>query len=254
MVVDTNGEPLVLYRGGVGDGMLLNAQPRPGYAVFASPSSHVAASYPTPTQDALSDSEVGGMVPIYVKAHELIECPVKETNRGQCFDDRDLSEELGHGPWSGNATLRKEGAAHERDPEPAVKIEQRTRSHPFQQPQRMAWMPSFSPVPRVVRGVPRRSMGCRDCPRRLPRPDFNPLGEGRAVILSLSAILVQRITENADHWIGVPPAASQGFGTTPAVGHPENAGPTQAGGTNGDGGLLSQRGVGTSSQRPLPSA
>lgn len=76
-VVDAEGEPLVLYRGVVAanlsDGML-NAEPRPGYAVFASSSPHVAASYANPD---LLEGEVGALVPIYVKANDLVEFPVR---------------------------------------------------------------------------------------------------------------------------------------------------------------------------------
>jgi hypothetical protein len=76
-VVDENGEPLVVYRGGVGypemSESFLSGKPREGYATFASTSPYVSSSYATPE---LGASEVGVLVPLYVKANKLIEFPV----------------------------------------------------------------------------------------------------------------------------------------------------------------------------------
>ncbi len=88
-VVDENGNPLPLYRGGVGnvdmsDGFL-NASPREGYAVFASTSPYVSASYANPEIE-LSQNSVGAIAPVYVKADKLIEFPVQERNGSRQFD------------------------------------------------------------------------------------------------------------------------------------------------------------------------
>lgn len=80
-VVDEEGRPLVLYRGGVGAGEMsdafLNAQPRDGYAVFASPSPYLASSYANPDHKYVN-TEVGALVPIYVKADKLVEFPSRD--------------------------------------------------------------------------------------------------------------------------------------------------------------------------------
>jgi DNA topoisomerase I len=80
--VDEEGNPVVVYRGGIGNEELspefLEAQPREGYAVFASTSPYVSSSYANPDGDPYI---VGAVVPLYIKADRLIEFPV-----GRHFD------------------------------------------------------------------------------------------------------------------------------------------------------------------------
>lgn len=78
-VVDDNGDPLILYRGGVGNLDMpegfLNGMSREGYATFASTSPYVAGSYANPNQKVFT-GEVGAIAPVYVKADKLVEFPV----------------------------------------------------------------------------------------------------------------------------------------------------------------------------------
>jgi len=72
--VDKNGNPLVIYRGVIGENeKALNAEPREGYAVFGSDSPQVAASYGNPD---LNWNETGAITPLYIKADKLIEFPL----------------------------------------------------------------------------------------------------------------------------------------------------------------------------------
>jgi hypothetical protein len=79
-VVDKNGDPLPLFRSGVGDLRLpegfLNAEPREGYAVFASDSPYVSATYGQLGDTATWPDMVAATVPMFVKATKLIEFPV----------------------------------------------------------------------------------------------------------------------------------------------------------------------------------
>jgi hypothetical protein len=71
--VDKNGNPLVIYRGIIGENeQALNAEPRAGYATFGSDSPQVAASYGNPD---LNWNETGAITPLYIKADSLIEFP-----------------------------------------------------------------------------------------------------------------------------------------------------------------------------------
>ena len=71
--VDKNGNPLVIYRGIIGENeKALNAEPREGYATFGSDSPQVAASYGNPD---LNWNETGAITPLYIKADKLIEFP-----------------------------------------------------------------------------------------------------------------------------------------------------------------------------------
>lgn len=90
-VVDTQGEPLPLYRGGADFRELsagfLNAEPNDGYAVFASDSPYVASSYANAdTEDRLDQETVGAVVPVFVKADSLKEFPVREVNGSRRLD------------------------------------------------------------------------------------------------------------------------------------------------------------------------
>ena len=77
-VVDKTGEPLVLYRGLTGSSTkdfpdaALAGEPRPGYATFLSDNAKVAGSYAA-VNDPLGFQSAGTIVPVYVKADEVIE-------------------------------------------------------------------------------------------------------------------------------------------------------------------------------------
>jgi hypothetical protein len=88
-VVDSNGRPLVLYRGAIGYPEIpegaLEGKSRKGYATFASTSPQVAATYGQPNLG--DDGTTGATVPLYVKADKLIEFPVRVRNDGiRTFD------------------------------------------------------------------------------------------------------------------------------------------------------------------------
>lgn len=78
-VVNAKGEPLVVYRGVIGemDGAL-NGESRDGYASFGSDSPHVASSYGNPDHW----SETGAVIPLYIKANRLVEFPVSVDRYG----------------------------------------------------------------------------------------------------------------------------------------------------------------------------
>ena len=86
-VVDADGEPLVLYRGAVGMPLsegFLNAEPREGYAVFASSNPYVANTYAQPDSD---ENLEGAVTPLYIKATRLIEFPTQVNRYGnKTFD------------------------------------------------------------------------------------------------------------------------------------------------------------------------
>ena len=80
VVVDSEGEPLVIYRGVIGENeKALNAEARPGYAAFGSDSPYVANSYGNPD---IEWNETGAVTPLYIKADKLVEFPVTEDRYG----------------------------------------------------------------------------------------------------------------------------------------------------------------------------
>ena len=78
-VVDSNGNPLVVYRGVVGE-KVDPTKGRPGYAIFTSDNPYIASSY---SGDPSAEFGVSGGVvyPMYAKANKVIEFPV-----GKYFD------------------------------------------------------------------------------------------------------------------------------------------------------------------------
>jgi len=91
-VVDKDGEPLVLYRGIVGYGELsekaLSAEPREGYATFASDNPAISSTYANPDWTYGGAKETGAIVPVFVKADKLIEFPVKTDASGRRTFDK----------------------------------------------------------------------------------------------------------------------------------------------------------------------
>lgn len=94
-IVDEAGKPLRLYRGIYGPHVnTTHMQPREGYATFYSTSPYVAGSYGTPPQyweglDSTARASFGGagaIFPVYIKAHQLIEYPVKIVDGRATFD------------------------------------------------------------------------------------------------------------------------------------------------------------------------
>ena len=86
-VVDENGNPLVLYRGGDGRSEgFLNAEPNDGYAVFVSPNPHLAATYAGSGADPMQGSRQSTVTPIYVRGEKLIEFPTKMVGGYRTFD------------------------------------------------------------------------------------------------------------------------------------------------------------------------
>jgi hypothetical protein len=96
-MVDKDGKPLVVYRGGAGGDLtesFLNAEAREGYATFASDNPAIANTYANPD---LEFDEAGAVTPLYVKATRLIEFPVTTDKNGRrsfdkfAFDRRALT-------------------------------------------------------------------------------------------------------------------------------------------------------------------
>ena len=87
-VVDTDGKPLIIYRGLVGNENIpegaLRGEARAGYASFGSTSPYVAASYGN--RDRMFPTIVGAITPLYIKADKLIEFPVKKDGRFDMFE------------------------------------------------------------------------------------------------------------------------------------------------------------------------
>ena len=84
-VVDSNGNPLVVYRGVVGE-KVDPTKGRPGYAIFTSDNPYIASSY---SGDPSAEFGVSGGVvyPMYAKANKVIEFPVGKYSSGaQKFD------------------------------------------------------------------------------------------------------------------------------------------------------------------------
>jgi len=84
-IVDEQGNPLKLYRGMRGEYVQTvdRMEPRKGYAMFFTPSPHVAASYGNPGSFG---TEEGAIFPVYVKADILKEFPTKMRGGYLSFD------------------------------------------------------------------------------------------------------------------------------------------------------------------------
>jgi len=90
-IVDSQGQPLKLYRGLYGPFVQSadHMEPRSGYASFFSTSPYVASSYANPATDFFANSpdNIGGVFPVYIKATRLREFPVRVSRDGdRSFD------------------------------------------------------------------------------------------------------------------------------------------------------------------------
>jgi hypothetical protein len=86
--VDTDGKPIIIYRGVVGNENIpegaLRGEAREGYASFGSTSPYVAASYGN--RNRIFPTMVGAITPLYIKADKLIEFPIKKNGDFDKFE------------------------------------------------------------------------------------------------------------------------------------------------------------------------